>query len=105
MTDMLDLAEIALKIVDKSITKPSSRKNFSKKQKNLTFKNQNYRCNHCNRVLDVINFDHVDGDSSNNSLSNCQALCPNCHAKKTRKIRNRKIKLFQLVRKINQYLS
>ena len=29
-------------------------------------------------------YDHKNGDRSNNKLSNCQALCPNCHAKKTR---------------------
>jgi len=34
--------------------------------------------------LEVFNFDHIDGDRSNNSFFNCQALCPNCHARKTR---------------------
>ncbi|MEK0367332.1 MAG: HNH endonuclease signature motif containing protein [Nitrosopumilus sp.] len=29
-------------------------------------------------------FDHTDGDRGNNNTSNCQALCPTCHALKTR---------------------
>ena len=40
---------------------------------------QNNRCNHCHRLLDVVNFDHIDGNRANNSFYNCQALCPNCH--------------------------
>ena len=59
--------------------------NFPKKVQKWTLLVQNNRCNHCQRVLDVANFDHIDGNRSNNSLFNCQALCPNCHAKKTRR--------------------
>lgn len=32
-----------------------------------------------------FDFDHIDNDRSNNDFSNCQALCPNCHAIKTRR--------------------
>ena len=28
-------------------------------------------------------FDHADGDRSNNDISNAQALCKNCHGFKT----------------------
>jgi len=59
--------------------------NFTKKVQKWTLAFQNNRCNHCQRVLDVVNFDHIDGNRANNSLLNCQALCPNCHAKKTRR--------------------
>ena len=55
-------------------------------------------------VEKIWDFDHIDGDSSNNSLSNCQALCPNCHAKKTRKTKKRDITLSQILRKIKRYL-
>ncbi len=51
MTDMLDLAEIALKIIDKSMTKPRSRKDFSKQKKNLILKNQNGKCNDCKKII------------------------------------------------------
>ena len=61
------------------------RKGFPKSVRKKVLALQIYRCNHCNRVLDVVNFDHIDGNRSNNSIFNCQALCPNCHARKTRK--------------------
>ena len=61
------------------------RMNFTKKAQKWTLALQNNRCNHCQRVLDVVNFDHIDGNIANNSLLNSQALCPNCHAKKTRR--------------------
>ena len=63
------------------------RRDFSESVRKKVLALQFYRCNYCNRVLDVVNFDHIDGDKSNNSFFNCQALCPNCHAKKTRKSR------------------
>jgi hypothetical protein len=44
---------------------------------------QKLRCAHCNRILNVVDWHHIDGDRSNNKESNCQALCPNCHAVKT----------------------
>ena len=65
------------------------RKRFSPTIQELVLKRQAYRCNVCKERLDAINFDHIDGSRSNNSISNCQALCPNCHAKKTRMM-NRK---------------
>ncbi|MFL6423011.1 MAG: HNH endonuclease, partial [Nitrososphaeraceae archaeon] len=45
---------------------------------------QHHKCAICKRGTSVWDFDHKDGNRSNNRLSNCQALCPNCHAKKTR---------------------
>jgi hypothetical protein len=35
-------------------------------------------------VHEVWDYDHVDRDRSNNDSNNCQVLCPNCHARKTR---------------------
>ena len=40
----------------------------------------------------VWDYDHKNGDRSNNKLINCQALCPNCHAKKTRGLLKNKAK-------------
>ena len=60
------------------------RKSFSQTTQEITLIKQAYRCNACNNKLDEVNFDHIDGNRSNNSIANCQALCPNCHAKKTR---------------------
>ena len=61
------------------------RRDFSESVRKKVLALQFYRCNYCNRVLDEVNFDHIDGNRSNNSIFNCQALCPNCHARKTRK--------------------
>ena len=64
------------------------RKSFSQTTQEITLIKQAYRCNMCKGKLVVINFDHIDENRSNNSITNCQALCPNCHAKKTRNYSN-----------------
>ncbi len=61
------------------------RRGFSDSVKKQVLAFQHYSCNGCKRMLDVTNFDHIDGNRANNSSNNCQALCPNCHAKKTRR--------------------
>jgi len=33
----------------------------------------------------IWDYDHKNGNRSNNKISNCQALCPNCHAKKDKR--------------------
>ncbi len=73
------------KLLKEYLRSKKSRNNFPKSVKNVVSVVQNFRCNSCKMVLDVVNFDHIDGDRSNNSIFNCQALCPNCHAKKTRR--------------------
>lgn len=68
-------------------SKPKKRKAFSKITQIKTLEYQRNRCKLCGKKLKApsIDFDHIDGNRENNSISNCQALCPNCHAKKTRK--------------------
>jgi len=61
------------------------RRQFSKLTKQKVLIQQNFMCVSCHNHLEIADFDHVDGNNSNNDISNCQALCPNCHAKKTRK--------------------
>ena len=39
----------------------------------------------CRNRNSFLEFHHMNGDRSNNFPSNCEALCPNCHAEKTRK--------------------
>jgi len=65
------------------------RRKFTKIVKQKTLARQAYRCKLCGKFLSIINFDHIDGNRSNNHISNCQALCPNCHAIKTRSIKKR----------------
>jgi hypothetical protein len=60
------------------------RRYFPADVKREVLKDQNYTCAICERSAGVWDYDHIDGNRSNNDISNCQALCPNCHAKKTR---------------------
>jgi hypothetical protein len=64
--------------------KDRERRGFPYYIKGEVLRNQNHRCAHCNKILNVVDWDHIDGNRSNNKESNCQALCPNCHAIKTR---------------------
>jgi len=104
MTDYFDLAAIALRIIEKDMSKSKTRRNFPKSTKEIVLNEQKNKCKDCGKKSKNWDFDHIDGDSSNNSLNNCQAMCPNCHAKKTRKIKQRKLKLSQIVRMIKRYL-
>jgi len=91
MTDYLDLAEIVLRILEKSLAKPKARRSFSKSTKAKVLKMQNNLCKACGKKLDDRDFDHIDRDSSNNSLENCQALCLDCHRKKNSKHQRKKV--------------
>jgi len=71
------------KVKSKAKQIKKNRKNFSKKTKEKILEIQNYRCRICGKKSEFWDFDHI-GDRSNNSSSNCQALCLDCHAKKTR---------------------
>lgn len=68
---------------DKYKTVP--RRDFSDDVKLEVLRNQDHRCASCGRILGVVDWDHIDGDRSNIDISNCQALCPYCHAIKSRK--------------------
>jgi len=74
-----------------------NRKKFSTETETVTFEKQGERCNNpdCRKKLGVVNgrpvhydYDHMDGDPSNNLPSNCQALCLDCHRDKTAKEKN-----------------
>ena len=64
-----------------------TREPFSELVKQTTLQNQDGKCNMCNMSLSnyVIEYDHIDNDKTNNQLSNCQALCINCHSEKTKR--------------------
>lgn len=63
--------------------KSGERNPFSIETKEYAVIKQKHRRAKCDNLLNVIQYDHKNGDRSNNSKSNCQALCPNCHATKT----------------------
>lgn len=65
---------------------PVKRKEFSENTKKSALFRQGYSCNSCLKPLQNIqDFHHINGNRADNCSSNCEALCPNCHAKKTRK--------------------
>ena len=61
-----------------------TRKGFSQGTRERVLRKQNHRCVYCRKILKVIDYHHKNGNRSDNRESNCQALCPNCHAIKTR---------------------
>jgi len=62
--------------------KPLPRKEFTDSDKKTTRIYQNYRCDECHQFNANLQYHHKDGHRWNNDISNCQGLCPNCHAKK-----------------------
>ncbi len=72
------------------------RKGFSSSQKIEILTRQNYKCNNCGDKFNekrYPHFDHIDQRSANNSISNGQAMCGNCHDVKSRdENRNRPLK-------------
>lgn len=77
------VAAIARKIKHRKETY-RKRELFSQSTKAKVLAKQDHRCTHCKRLLNVVDYDHKNGDRSDNRESNCVALCPNCHAIKTR---------------------
>jgi preprotein translocase subunit SecG len=67
--------------------KRRERQHFSDSVKQNLLRKQDHKCAYCKRILNVVDWDHKNGNRSNNTESNCQALCPNCHAIKTRSAR------------------
>jgi hypothetical protein len=64
---------------DISVNNP--RRPFTEEQKSFARHRQNGRCLRCGQFPSVWEYHHRDGDRSNNNTSNCEAICPTCHAK------------------------
>ena len=64
--------------------KEGERKSFSVLVKREALRKQKTKCARCKRKLVEygLDFDHRNGDRSNNKLSNCQVLCTPCHRRK-----------------------
>ncbi len=59
------------------------RKGWTSDQKAQVRQRQSGMCNSCGHPPPRWEFHHKDGNRSNNSLSNCEGLCPNCHSIET----------------------
>jgi hypothetical protein len=75
---------VATAILLSSPDKKGERKSFSILVKRKVVRKQKAKCARCKRKLVDYghDFDHKNGDRSNNKLSNCQALCTPCHRRK-----------------------
>jgi len=78
------IAAIARKLKHRK-GKYKQRQHFLDSVKEKVLEKQQHRCADCNRVLNVVDWHHRNGDRSDNKKTNCVALCPNCHAIKTRR--------------------
>ena len=89
--------DVPTKKVSKKVSKKNNtRRYFSRSQKTEVLKNQKNRCaNYGHSIFSIKcknkfndwvlpEWDHIDGNDSNNKISNCQALCSNCHSAKSR---------------------
>jgi len=61
------------------------RQEFSESDKRSVRFQLRSRCEECYQFCLNLQFHHKDGNNWNNDISNCQGLCPNCHAKKHQK--------------------
>ena len=66
------------------------RKSFSKSQKEEILENQDGNCGICGTRFYGKNkvrpqYDHINGEHSDNRVENGQAICANCHDAKSRK--------------------
>jgi hypothetical protein len=78
------IAAIARKLKNRR-GKYKERQHFSDSIKEKVLEKQHHRCADCNRLLNVVDWHHRNGDRSDNRETNCVGLCPNCHAIKTRR--------------------
>jgi len=82
---LLEFAASFLLMLDEASKTKADRKAFPKITKQKTLIRQNFCCNDCGKYSELLQFHHKNGDRSDNKLENCEALCPNCHARETKK--------------------
>lgn len=81
---VLIIAAIARKLKHRR-GKHKERRDFPEPVKEKVLERQHHRCADCHHVLSTTDWHHRNGNRSDNRESNCVALCPNCHADRTRR--------------------
>lgn len=79
------LGNVKNNTIRQNIVNNSSR-NVNNTMKKYVASNQQWKCNMCNNLLDYsYEIDHIVPlyKNGNNNINNLQALCRNCHGKKT----------------------
>ena len=64
----------------------TTKRNITNTEKKIVASNQQWKCNICHNILDyTYEVDHIKAlyQGGDNNLVNLQALCRNCHGKKT----------------------
>ena len=69
-------------ITDKQKEK-ATRKGWTQSQKEKVRNRQNGKCASCEKYPPRWEYHHINKDRSDNSMDNCEGLCPNCHTAKT----------------------
>lgn len=89
---VLFMIVVILAVIAKSRRKKSEkpqqlpRRGWSPSQRSQILARQGGRCAECGEYSSSgsYHFDHIDNNHNNNDLDNGQALCPNCHDRKSR---------------------
>ncbi len=78
------LAIIAGRYRKKFLAESLPRKGWTEVEKEQVRIRQDGKCAKCQKPPPARwEYHHMDGNTSNNSLENCEGLCPNCHSVKT----------------------
>ncbi len=78
------LAIIAGRYRKKFFAESLPEKSWSEAEKEQVRIRQDGKCAKCQKPPPARwEYHHMDGDTSKNSLDNCEGLCPNCHSVKT----------------------
>jgi len=81
------LAIIAGRYRKKFLAESLPRKGWTEVEKEQVRIRQDGKCAKCQKPPPARwEYHHMDGDRSNNSLENCEGLCPNCHSIDTHEV-------------------
>lgn len=81
---VVGIIAVSRKKSEPQIPSSLSRRGWTDSQHKQVLEKQNGRCAICRETSGTFQFDHKDDNRNNNDLDNCQALCPNCHDRKSR---------------------